>query len=155
MTGKKSVRRNERRTKRKLQEARRKRQNYIVLGLLAVTLVYFGLQSAPPAEPLASNQVISAGADVYIETCASCHGENGEGHAALITAPALDGSEHSWHHSDGQIQALILDGGVEMPAFSDELTGDEIVAVIRFLQTRWSADQLASQQRVSETSPLQ
>ncbi len=126
-----------------------------MLVLVAIGLAYLLLQPKQPAEPLASEQVIALGSEVYAQTCASCHGDSGEGHAAVPAAPALDGSEHSWHHPDGQIQDLILDGGNLMPALRDQLTEDEVVAVIRFVQTWWSADQLASQQRVSESNPLQ
>lgn len=41
------------------------------------------------------------------------------------------------------------------PAFGEQLSHEEIVAVIRYVQTWWTADQLASQQQASQQSPLQ
>ena len=41
------------------QKAERKRQDFVVLGLVALALVSIGLQKSQPAEPLASEQVIS------------------------------------------------------------------------------------------------
>jgi mono/diheme cytochrome c family protein len=42
-----------------------------------------------------------------------------------------------------------------MPAFGEQLNHDEIVAVIRFMQTWWTADQLAAQQTASQSNPIQ
>lgn len=95
------------------------------------------------------------GAQVYAEYCAACHGLNGEGHAEVLAAPALDASEHAWHHPDGQLQQLILEGGQDMPSFRERLTDEEIIAVIRYFQTWWAPGQLQSQQSISEQWPLQ
>lgn len=155
MSASKSNKRQKRRSEKSTQLRKEKQRNILVLSLVAIGLAFLLLQTSKPAEPLASEQVIALGSEIYAQTCATCHGDEGEGHKAILTAPALNGSEHSWHHPDGQIQSLILDGGNLMPALRDQLTDDEVVAVIRFVQTWWSADQLASQQRVSESNPLQ
>lgn len=128
--------------------------NGALILLVLVALVYFWVLTNQPSEPLASAEVISLGRTVYQENCASCHGDRGQGHV-LLNAPALDETEHAWHHPDGQIQALLLSGGQNMPAFGDELTPAEIVAVIRFIQTWWTSDQLGSQQENSKQMPLQ
>lgn len=98
--------------------------------------------------------MVALGRQVYAESCASCHGAQGEGHAELIQAPALDETEHAWHHADGQLQDLLTNGGALMPAFGDQLTDEEMLAVISYIQTWWTADQLASQQRASESYPF-
>jgi mono/diheme cytochrome c family protein len=41
-----------------------------------------------------------------------------------------------------------------MPAFGDQLTDTEILAVIRYIQTWWTADQIDSQQQASESYPF-
>ena len=150
-----SKRRLERRAARNKQVRKEKLRNYFVLALVAIGLALLSWLPRESAEPLASEEIIKLGADVYAETCASCHGEEGEGHLVLVSAPALNGSEHSWHHADGQIQQLIIEGGRQMPAFGEELADEEVFALIRFIQTWWSEDQLASQQRASQSNPLQ
>ena len=124
----------------------------LVLAILGA-LVYFWVVTNQPSEPLASAEVISLGRTVYQESCASCHGDQGQGHV-LLDAPALNETEHAWHHPDGQIQDLLVNGGVNMPAFGEQLSRDEIVAVIRFIQTWWTKEELASQQEISGQSPL-
>jgi mono/diheme cytochrome c family protein len=128
--------------------------NWLLLALVlasAAILAYLSIQSG---EPIASAEVIALGAQVYGEACANCHGDQGQGHAFVEQAPALDNSEHAWHHPDGQIQDLIMNGGSMMPAFGDKLGDEEIKAVIRYFQTWWTAEQLATQQRASQSSPL-
>ena len=97
---------------------------------------------------------ITRGGKLYQQNCAVCHGENGEGHAALAQAPALNESEHAWHHPDGQLQEIIQNGGVEMPSFEETLENDEIKAVIRYFQTFWRPDQLQVQQANSTQYPF-
>ncbi len=104
-------------------------------------------------EPLASAAQLQLGEQVYAQTCAVCHGADGQGHA-LPAAPALDDSEHAWHHPDAQIQQLILLGGPTMPALGDQLSPKEVVAVIRYIQTWWTPQQLEAQQELSRQYPL-
>jgi len=106
-----------------------------------------------PAQVAASDEMLTLGEEVYANTCAACHGEQGQGHV-LSEAPALDETEHAWHHPDGQIQELIENGGQVMPALGEQLTGEEIVAVIRYIQTWWTAQQLQQQQARSAQYPL-
>ena len=150
-----SKKRLERRAARNKQVRKEKLRNYFVLALVAIGLALLSWLPRQSADRVVSDEIIKVGADVYAETCASCHGDQGEGHSALVSAPALNGSEHSWHHADGQIQQLIIEGGTQMPAFGQELESEEIFAVLRFIQTWWSEDQLASQQRASQSNPLQ
>ena len=98
---------------------------------------------------------MSVGAQVYADYCAACHGPNGEGRTEIAAAPALDSSEHAWHHADGQLQQIILDGGQTMPAFRDTLSNQEVIAVVRYFQTWWADGQLQSQQSLSAQIPFQ
>jgi len=132
----------------------RKLINSLLIALALAVAAYFVSLSIRPAQPLASAEVIALGAQVYSENCASCHGDQGQGHAFVEQAPALDNSEHAWHHPDGQIQDLIINGGSIMPAFGNKLGNEEIEAVIRYFQTWWTAEQLSTQQKASQNSPL-
>lgn len=129
-------------------------RNWLLIGFVICILILLAYTAKRPAQPLASAEVIALGASLYQETCASCHGDQGQGHALLEQAPALDSSEHAWHHPDGQIQQLILNGGSLMPGFSETLGEGDVEALIRFIQTFWTAEQLASQQKASEEYPL-
>lgn len=151
-------------TKREKQDARRAKaiaenRNRRLMGWLLLVILLTGIAfsvylSNKPGEPLASAEVIALGERVYNQNCASCHGDQGQGHVFVEQAPALNNNEHAWHHPDGQIQDLIINGGNMMPAFGDKLGDEEIEAVIRYLQTWWTADQLTAQQKASQNSPL-
>lgn len=143
-----------RQEERKRQERRKKIRDGLIAIIILAVIGYQVIQTNQPAEPLASADIISAGEEIYYSTCASCHGKQGEGHIAIAEAPALNGTEHSWHHADGQIQSLIQEGGTIMPAFGQQLDNDDIFAVMRYIQTGWTAKQLASQQNKSQTNPF-
>ncbi|MBW8011187.1 MAG: cytochrome c [Chloroflexi bacterium] len=136
-------------------QKRKKALIYMAAGIGIIGLLAYGIwNTSRLAEPLASETLIAFGAQVYSNNCAVCHGENGEGHASTPLAPALNDREHAWHHADGQLQELILEGGIEMPAFEEILEDQEVVAVIRYFQTWWQASQLDTQQARSVSDPL-
>jgi len=147
------------RRKRRQAKVRQRRIAYAAIAggaILILALVVLAVVNGnKPAEPLANKDTIALGQQVYEQTCAACHGAQGEGHAAVAEAPALDETEHAWHHPEGQIQQLILDGGQLMPALGEQLSDEEIVAVIRYIQTWWDPAQLAQQQDRSRQQPLQ
>lgn len=153
MTQSKQEKRQARKASKLVRERNRRIKNWLIFLAIAVAAAYMVWAQSRPAEPLAPAETIALGAQVYNQTCASCHGDAGQGHI-LEQAPALDESEHAWHHPDGQIQDLIKNGGMSMPAFGDQLNDEEILAVIRYIQTWWTADQLASQQEASQSNPL-
>lgn len=92
---------------------------------------------------------VGAGARVFREHCASCHGKVGEGAAnwrragpdGKYPAPPLNGSGHAWHHPLSILFHTIKNGSPggqgDMPAWADKLTDEEIVAVIAWFQSRW------------------
>ncbi len=99
-------------------------------------------------------QVVAAGADLYAEHCAACHGANLEGQDnwrrrgtdGLLAAPPHDETGHTWHHADGDLfeltkrgpAALIgADYASAMPAFERVLSDGEIVAVLSYIKSRW------------------
>ncbi len=103
--------------------------------------------STPTPEPVAQ------GREVFAQVCAACHGQNAEGYANELAAPALDHSEHAWHHPDQQIHDWVKNGklglGREMPALGDQLSDEEIEAVIAYLHTLWTPEQLETQQDIT------
>jgi mono/diheme cytochrome c family protein len=153
MASKKAGKRREAQEKKKKQKRMAMLKNVAVFIIIALGLYFLSQSSTKLAEPIAQASVISTGAQVYADTCAACHGESGEGHV-IPEAPSLDSKEHAWHHPDGQLQEIISQGGPTMPAFGDQLTNDEIFAVIRYFQTFWTEDHLSSQQSSSANSPF-
>lgn len=104
------------------------------------------------------------GKQVYDARCASCHGSNGEGENpsaplepgldGLFPAPPHDNTGHTWHHSDSLIQQIIREGRGDqgfkpMPAFGDQLTDEEVDAVIAYMKTWWTGEQIDIQATIS------
>ena len=100
---------------------------------------------------------IALGKRVYVEACASCHGDKLEGQPnwrvrqanGRLPAPPHDETGHTWHHPDQQlfemtklgVEVFAPDGyESDMPAFADTLTDDEIWAVIAFIKSTWPSE---------------
>ncbi|GMR09866.1 MAG: hypothetical protein BMS9Abin28_0686 [Anaerolineae bacterium] len=97
------------------------------------------------------------GRSVYLTTCAVCHGNEAEGYANELAAPALNASEHAWEHADPQIHLWIVEGklgfGRQMPAYGEHLTDAEVHAVVAYLHGLWLPEQLRMQQDLSRRWP--
>ena len=89
---------------------------------------------------------IVAGAALYPEACASCHGDQGRGDgrqaASLAVPPADLTALHLWEHPDGELFWWLSHGmdapagGQSMPGFADRLSPDERWALIDFIRAR-------------------
>ena len=118
------------------------------VALVALGLAY--LVTLPNETPEASitlkpNEpaVVSLGKHVYAQNCASCHGIALDGH---MPAPPHDETGHTWHHPD-TYSFFMTKYGIEkmigktypnnMPAYEDELSDDEIIAVLSFIKSTW------------------
>jgi mono/diheme cytochrome c family protein len=98
---------------------------------------------------------VTAGAALYAQHCAACHGANLEGQPdwrrrlpnGRLPAPPHDASGHTWHHPDKVLFAITKNGLVppyapggyasDMPAFGGVLTDAQIRAVLAYIQSRW------------------
>jgi mono/diheme cytochrome c family protein len=106
--------------------------------------------------------LVSKGAAEYSRFCGSCHGRNLQGQAlwqlrdqyAGRRAPAQDGTGHSWQHSDENLFRMVKFGRFPdapknaasyMPAFADNLSDTEILAVLAFIKSSWPVGLRASQ----------
>lgn len=100
---------------------------------------------------------VEEGRTAYLDVCAVCHGSLAEGYANDQVAPALDSSEHASEHPDPQIHGWIINGklglGRQMPAYGDQLTDGEVHAIIAYLHTFWTEDQLRVQQDLGRRWP--
>lgn len=77
---------------------------------------------------------IKRGKKVYQETCASCHGKQGEG----ITGPALMNQSALAHNTDEFIRYAIQEGrqGTPMQAFKNTLSAADIDNITAFLRSK-------------------
>lgn len=103
-------------------------------------------QSGAERVKLSENPVegdINRGAEVYLESCASCHGVNGEG----VNAPALGNQAALAHNKDEFIRYAIEQGRQETPmlAFEEKLSAADIDNVTAFIRSRasgWKAEKV-------------
>jgi mono/diheme cytochrome c family protein len=118
-------------------------------------------------EPARAGTVsLADGAALYAAQCASCHGANLKGQAnwrqrgpdGLLPAPPHDASGHTWHHPDQQLFAITkygteaLIGGdykSSMRGFADDLSDDQIWAVLRYIQSQWPVEIRRQQQDIT------
>ena len=134
----------------------------LIVGLIIISLViiviYLSL-SAKNAEARivllpGDLSVTKLGKTVYMENCASCHGAVLEGQAnwqqrdsdGYMPAPPHDVSGHTWHHPSSYL-FLMTKYGIEkmigekypnnMPAYENELTDNEIIAVLSYIKSTW------------------
>jgi mono/diheme cytochrome c family protein len=70
-------------------------------------------------------------ATIYMDRCASCHGDEGEG----VYAPAIAGSASATKYPDPAEQVrIVLDGKGQMRSFAGELTREQVEAVIAYVR---------------------
>ncbi|MBL6933294.1 MAG: c-type cytochrome [Rhodospirillales bacterium] len=98
--------------------------------------------------------LVKRGEIVYVEICATCHGDNLEGQEnwqvknqdGVLPAPPHDATGHTWHHPDSLLFQISKDGGQKnapegfisgMPGFGDVLSDDDIWASLAFIKSRW------------------
>lgn len=130
--------------------------------------------AAGPLTSGPSSEQIQLGQRVYASNCASCHGADAEGAPdwqrpnaeGELPAPPHNSEGHTWRHSDRDLFEMIEKGWrdpfnktdrLTMPAFEDVLKPEEIDAVIGYLKTFWTADQLQYQREKSaeeQPSPM-
>ena len=72
----------------------------------------------------------ASGEELYDASCAACHGTDLEGGVG----PALDRTSDAAELSDARYVLRISDGRGSMPAFSDQLTSDEIDEIIAYIR---------------------
>lgn len=114
-----------------------------------VALVLVGCSgSAPAADPA----TLARGEAIYQQSCIRCHGGATGGEISDIP-PVHNANGHTWHHPDCLLEEIIRDGlpprsnpdAPVMPGFADELTDDDIDAVLAHIRTWWTPQQREQQ----------
>ena len=114
--------------------------------------------TAAQADHRLTDRDLDAGAQLYDEACASCHGANLEGQPdwrspgpdGVLPAPPHDVTGHTWHHDTPLLLEYTLKGGQAaleargvtgfksgMPAFEGTLTEEEVLDVLAFIRSTW------------------
>lgn len=139
----------------------------IIIGLLLVLVVGCSPDNSDVIQPATQgSQIYQVGQQVYALHCASCHGANGEGQfpdnplepdsTGRYGAPPHNPNGHTWHHDDDLLIRYLHEGGLgdpalfyPMPAFQTVLTDGEIIAVIAYIKSFWTPEQVVRQRDVT------
>lgn len=93
---------------------------------LAAGLVAAGAGTSGAAEP--------DGATLFQQNCSACHQAQGQGVKGAFPALAGDAFVQGDAH---QVASLLLHGRGGMPNFSDDLSDDQIAAILSFVRSAW------------------
>ena len=96
---------------------------------------------------LPTDELIEVGQPLYQQNCASCHGDATTRPPVAFAPPHTDNG-HTWHHPDQNLVEWILDGvplATAMPEFRGKLNEGEVRAIVAYIKTFWSQDNLNQQ----------
>ena len=111
-------------------------------------------QTAVSPLPTLNPEYAAQGEILYAQYCAKCHGANLQGSATWkqplpdgsLPPPPHDSSGHTWHDSEALLITITANGGdpaynSKMPPFKDQLGGEEIVAILEFIKSKWGLEE--------------
>lgn len=128
----------------------------VALAAVGVAFVSLGrAQDGTATQPVSVD--IAAGAQLYADNCASCHGANLEGQGdwrspgadGRLPAPPHDETGHTWHHSDAVLfnytalggRAALAEQGMDfdsgMPGFAALLSEQDIWNTLAYIKSTW------------------
>jgi mono/diheme cytochrome c family protein len=97
---------------------------------------------------------VTEGEMLYGAHCAQCHANPETGGQRSYGAPRHDEDGHTWHHADRQLVGWVLNGipgaGV-MPAFGNQLSEEQVVAIFAYIKSTWNAEVRKFQEAGSQT----
>jgi cytochrome c6 len=99
--------------------------------------------------PETGEELVQAGDEIYMDYCAACHQEQGEGFPGIY--PPLAGSGFVTAQDPDQLVSVIITGRAGMPSFHPMLNASEIAAVVTFIRGAWgnSADPVSPSEVVT------
>ncbi len=125
---------------------------YLLMRLIFISSGVFADTGKKP-DP----KVAKRGAKIYATYCQLCHGKRGEGESDIpsllirpgyFMAPALDDSQHAWHHTDEGLIKFILKGSPRtkrMAAFKGTLNVNQARDVVAYFKSLWGPRALECQ----------
>lgn len=136
--------------------------------ILIVVFIFWPIKSDSNSKSLdiTDKKLVFNGKKIYAENCASCHGAKLEGQAnwkvrgvdGLYPAPPQTDAGHSWRHPDQYLIDAVKNGQFEngkptsMPAFGKTLTDTDIISVLTYIKSEWSAEKRAIQKSIQQDS---
>lgn len=94
--------------------------------------------ASPKATATATPDELAEAKTTYMQICANCHQEKGEGGMVKLEGKRLKVPSllegHGLEHSDAEFAKQIANGGDGMPAFKDRLNTEQINAMVRFIR---------------------
>ena len=94
--------------------------------------------ASPKATATATPDELAEAKTTFMQVCAACHQEKGEGgmvkieNKRLKVPSLLEG--HGLSHTDAEFAKQIANGGDGMPAFKDRLNTEQINNLVRFIR---------------------
>jgi mono/diheme cytochrome c family protein len=127
---------------------------WVVFLFCGTTLLLLSNLHAEAKNSVAVDRVVnpveySRGQRLFHLNCAACHGKQGEGapnwrkpdESGKNPAPPLNGTGHTWHHSEKALTNVIRNGtgkiGGNMPAWKDKLSESEIKLILTWIKAQW------------------
>jgi len=121
------------------------------LAILLILATFPGGAARAETNKPPNPQAAKRGAKIYSRYCQTCHGANGVGEFFIpgnfgkpgyFPAPALDDSQHAWHHSDEDLVNFILEGSPRtprMPAWKKKLSKKNAEDVVAYIKSLWGS----------------
>ncbi len=119
-------------------------------SLLLVSTVFLTPLNTTAAERWYNPDQVQQGHVLFLQNCASCHGNQAQGLSddwkkvgpdGKYPAPPLNGTAHTWHHPLTLLRKTVRDGGTKlggsMPGFNGTLNVTETDAIIAWFQSHW------------------
>lgn len=126
------------------------------LGLVLLGMMFAPIAMAKTGEP-PNGAAAQRGQPLFEKYCASCHGVRGVGERPVpwslqrpdyFTAPALDDSQHAWHHRDEDLVKTILNGSPRtkrMPAWKNTISEQDAADIANYVKSLWGPRAIACQ----------
>lgn len=139
----------------------------IMIGVASSTAVAHAANAPLPLDP----NLVKSGHEIYQQYCPSCHGADAQGAPnwqerdanGELPAPPHNAQGHTWRHSDADLYMMVSKGWrdpfnktqrLTMPAFGDVLSPEQIRAVITYLKTLWTPEEIQFQAEESQGHPF-
>jgi mono/diheme cytochrome c family protein len=129
------------------------------LWSVVVIVTMVGCTILEPDETGEGDVELARGEDLYRANCMDCHG-GATGGDITDVPPPHNAEGHTWHHGDCELVEMTRQGmparpgspadTPAMPAFADELSEDDIEAILAYIRTWWTPEQREHQERVTE-----
>lgn len=128
------------------------RRSLLLASSLALVAAALGaaLLTRPSFAQDTPEPVLAHGRALYADTCAACHGTQGEGAGIPgLGIPPIDGDGNAWQLSDIDLTLLLRNGKGAMPGVGGSWSKEDVAAVLALLKRFWTPEQRAAHDAAS------